>query len=221
MNDATDSLETSSFMQEMPENAVERDPKNNTNVWSWAQSNFELAATLVAIFLAIGIGAILRQFFTFNANEIKYMGLLGELFLRLIKLLILALMFCSLISGIAGLGSSSAGKIATRAFAYYATSTFIATFLGIALVLIIRPGIGQSDIISYDVISNMKIAVKNVSTHDTILDLIRNLFPDNMIEMAFREYETVLAPQYKYVILANGTNRTENAEPTWLLSKLK
>ena len=37
----------------------------------------------------------------------------------------------------------------------------------------------------------------------------RNLFPDNLIEIAFREYETVLVPEYVYrIVYANGTNLT-------------
>ena len=33
------------------------------------------------------------------------------------------------------------------------------------------------------------------------------MFPDNIVEMAFREYETVLVPRYKYnITFANGTS---------------
>ena len=55
---------------------------------------------------------------------------------------------------------------------------------------------------------------KKVETHDTILDLIRNLFPDNIVEMTFREYETKLVPVYKYrLFYSNGTNKTVSNLP--------
>ena len=88
--------------------------------------------------------------------------------------MILPLISSSLISGIAGLGTQKTGKIAARALIFYFCSTFSAVILGIILVSTIKPGY----------LSNSKykgsfdpLATRKVNTADTIMDLIRNLFP--------------------------------------------
>lgn len=85
--------------------------------------------------------------------------------------------------------------------------------IGIILVITIKPGVGKSSLPSEQTISR-DILDKKVETHDTILDLIRNLFPDNIVEMTFREYETKLVPVYKYrLFYSNGTNKTVSNLP--------
>jgi Na+/H+-dicarboxylate symporter len=118
------------------------------------------------------LGFILRVFFVFNDNQIGYFGFLGQLFLRMLKFLILPLIATSLISGIASLGSNSAGRIAARALIYYFSTTITAVVIGIILVVIIRPGVGKGS----DADKNMRLPIdttKTLSTHDTLLDLVR------------------------------------------------
>ena len=74
---------------------------------------------------------------------------------------------------------------------------------------IIRPGVGRSQSIEAHIIQIPIDTSKKVTTTDTILDLIRNLFPDNIVEIAFREYETILTPEYHWMIsYKNGSNLT-------------
>jgi L-cystine uptake protein TcyP (sodium:dicarboxylate symporter family) len=170
------------------------------------KENILLVATIVAVMLGIGIGFLLRAFFEFNDNQISYFGFVGQLFLRMLKFLILPLIATSLISGIAGL-SKNAGRIALRALVYYFSTTITAVVIGIILVVIIRPGSGKGS----DVDANLKVPIdtnKYVTTHDTLLDLIRNLFPDNIVEMTFREYQTEYTPIYKYNLVNVTSNHT-------------
>jgi len=96
-------------------------------------------------------------------------------------MLILPLIVSSIISSLAQLDAQSSGKMGARALIYYLGTTLIAAIVGIVLVLTIRPG-SRGD----------KGAIKPGSksaegrTIDTVLDLFRNLFPDNIVEAAFR-----------------------------------
>jgi Na+/H+-dicarboxylate symporter len=134
--------------------------------------NLILIATIIAVILGIGIGFILREYYTFNRNEVAYFRLPGDLFLRMLKFLILPLITSSLISGISGLGSANAGKIAIRSLTYYFSTTIIAVITGIILVVLIQPG-GGVEPIETDI--NIPIDPKKVTTTDTFLDLIRLL----------------------------------------------
>lgn len=84
--------------------------------------------------------------------------------------------------GLAGLDAKSSGRLGTRAMVYYMSTTIIAAVLGVILVLIIHPGnpklrarLGEGD--------------KNdeVSSLDAFFDLIRNLFPENLVQACFQQ----------------------------------
>lgn len=134
------------------------------------KSNSLTLATVAGVLIGGIIGIILRSAKTdWTQREIMYIGFLGQLFLRMLKTLILPLIISSLVSAIAGLDLSLSSKIATRAIAYYLTTTFCSVVLGIAVVVAIRPGHAFAD----DGSSSGKVMERTTTTADTLLDLIR------------------------------------------------
>ena len=73
----------------------------------------------------------------------KEMGLLGIIFLRLIKSIIAPLLFGTLVSGIAGTGNvKTMGRIGGKAILYFEVVTTIALFVGLGAVNLVKPGVG-------------------------------------------------------------------------------
>src|ERR1700692_2897791 len=73
----------------------------------------------------------------------KQMGVLGAIFLRLIKSIIAPLLFATLVSGIASTGSiKTMGRIGGKALIYFEIVTTIALFVGLAAVNLVQPGAG-------------------------------------------------------------------------------
>ena len=72
---------------------------------------------------------------------------LSILFLRMIKLLIVPLIFSTLVVGIAGHGDDLAliGRLAIKSLIYFEVVTTVALFLGLAAVNIAKPGVGLSN----------------------------------------------------------------------------
>lgn len=85
-------------------------------------------------------------------------------------------------AGLAGLDAKSSGRLGTRAMVYYMTTTVIAAVLGVILVLIIHPGNPKLK-------ENLGEGEKNddVSSLDAFFDLIRNLFPENLVQACFQQ----------------------------------
>lgn len=75
-----------------------------------------------------------------HADSIMLIAYPGELFMRVLKLMILPLIISSLIAGSASLNAKMNGKIALRTLVYFVTTSFFNAGLGIALVLLIHPG---------------------------------------------------------------------------------
>lgn len=65
---------------------------------------------------------------------------------------------------------------------YYMSTTVIAAILGVILVLVIHPGNPKLK-------ENLGEGMKNddVSSLDAFFDLIRNLFPENLVQACFQQ----------------------------------
>lgn len=87
-----------------------------------------------------------------------------------------------MLTGLAGLDAKSSGRLGTRAMVYYMSTTVIAAVLGVVLVLLIHPG-------NPKLRANLGHGKKNdeVSSVDAFFDLIRNLFPENLVQACFQQ----------------------------------
>ena len=163
------------------------------------KSNLLVILTITAVVSGLILGLILQQFHLDN-QAIAVIGFPGEVLLRLLKLLIFPLIITSIISGITSLDIKSSSKIAIRGLIYYFSTTLFAIILGLILVLIITPG-SRNDPPSY--IQENHLAGESRSTIDSALDMLRNLFPDNLIKACFTNTKTKYS--YKLTNSSNGT----------------
>lgn len=103
--------------------------------------NVLLVSTIVAVFLGFVIGMIMRHSHDrYSADTISLIAFPGDMFLRMLKMLILPLIIASVISALASLDSTVSGKIGMRACGFYMTTTVVATITGIILVTLLHPG---------------------------------------------------------------------------------
>lgn len=92
------------------------------------------------IFLGLLLGIPLGILFPHVAREIKP---LGDLFLRLIVMIVVPLVFASLFVGTAGLGDiKKLGRIGVKTIAYFLCTTVLALVIGLSLGNWIQPGKG-------------------------------------------------------------------------------
>src|SRR5580700_1647757 len=76
---------------------------------------------------------------------------LADAFLRLIKMIVVPLVFSTLVVGIAGSGNLRAmGRIGLKAVVYFEAATTIALFLGLGLANAFKPGAGLGGSIGGD-----------------------------------------------------------------------
>jgi proton glutamate symport protein len=103
----------------------------------WQMKRPSLTAwILIALVAGVAFGA------AFPGPAVK-MGLLGTIFLRLIKSIIAPLLFGTLVSGIAGTGSvKTMGRIGGKAILYFEIVTTVALFVGLGAVNLVQPGVG-------------------------------------------------------------------------------
>lgn len=147
--------------------------------------------TLLTVFGVVGgcaTGFILKSSSEekWTPREVMYIQFAGDIFLRMLKALIIPLLVASVVAAIGSLDLSLSKKIGFRAISYYATTTVLAVIEGIILVTLIQPGGGEPTKI------HRAGSSRNVTTVDTLLDLVRNMFPPNLIQACIQQYRTVL-----------------------------
>ncbi|BAF69437.1 dicarboxylate/amino acid:cation symporter [Nitratiruptor sp. SB155-2] len=123
--------------------------------------------------IAIGAGIAFGYFFPALSTELKAVG---DIYLKLLKMLIIPLVFASIFIAIASLsGKEELKSIGVKAFLYYLSTTALAVLLGIVIFHLINPGSGEHLL---QIPQNVTIEKKELSLSDFLLSFI----PANIFE---------------------------------------
>lgn len=133
---------------------------------------------IVAMVAGIGVGVLM------GVDGAMFKPL-GDLFIQLIKMLVVPLVGISIISGAASLGSSrSAGKIGLASIGYILLTTIISIIIAMGVGLLFKPGEGLS---AESIASLMpKDATAGTTTELSFWDTVIGMIPANPIQ-AFAE----------------------------------
>ncbi|XP_067674565.1 excitatory amino acid transporter-like [Haliotis asinina] len=165
---------------------MRRPRQMSTSCLKWMRKNLLLVLTVIAVFLGVLVG-FLSRLGSPSPDTVMLVSFPGDLLMRMLKCLILPLIVSSMITGLASLDAKSSGRMGLRAIVYYFTTTFIAIIIGIILVVSIHPGKHTGP--SKSLVDSSD--EKPPSSTDAFLDLIRNIFPDNILQAGFQHTRTV------------------------------
>lgn len=92
------------------------------------------------VFIGFGIGIVLGMIF---GKDVVVVKPVGDVFLKLIQMIVIPLIFCSIISGISSIGDiGKLRRIGTKVMGFYVVTTVLSTVIGLVVAHIIRPGTG-------------------------------------------------------------------------------
>src|SRR3954462_2438746 len=92
---------------------------------------------IIAILIGIALGVWLPNF----AKQLKP---LGDAFIRLIKMMIAPVIFCTIVTGIAGLEDrKKVGRVGIKSLVYFEVMTTLALLIGLLLINLLHPGSGM------------------------------------------------------------------------------
>ncbi|KAK6470618.1 neutral amino acid transporter B(0)-like [Huso huso] len=166
-------------------------------------ANLLVILTVAGVIIGVVIGLGVRNVELSKAH-ILYFGFPGELLIRLLKMIIIPLVVCSLVSGAASIDPKALGKLGGWAMLFFLVTTLIASAIGVCMAFAIRPGVGAG---AKPVLSGMEDAVpQSKEVVDSFLDLVRNLFPSNLVSAAFQSYAT------SYKLIQKNTTDESNYE---------
>ncbi|RRO01471.1 glutamate/aspartate:proton symporter GltP [Pectobacterium aquaticum] len=139
---------------------------------------------LIALVLGIALGAVLheqqesRQWLISNI-----LSPAGDIFIRLIKMIVVPIVIATLIVGIAGVGDAKKlGRIGFKTILYFEIITTVAIILGITLANIFQPGHGidMSTLTAVDISQYQKTTEQVQSGSHSLVGTVLSLIPPNI-----------------------------------------
>jgi proton glutamate symport protein len=135
------------------------------------------------ILVGLILGIIVGGLFYGNPTIESYLKPIGDIFIRLIKMIVVPIVFSSLVVGIAGAGDiKQVGRVGGKTLLYFEVVTTIAIILGLFIANVIHPGTGinmqeltKSSIDTY-------VATSETVAHHSFADTFVNIVPTNIFE---------------------------------------
>ena len=148
--------------------------------------NFKLPTQIMfAMLLGVITGILFRE-------QALVFEPLGNIFIRLLKMIIVPIIFSSLVVGVVSLGNvQSLGRLGTRTFLYYMVTTIMAVIIGLIVVNFVKPGIDTTiDLsrISFNSMSHVvdhEVSVVSVITDIVPSNIISSIANENMLGIIF------------------------------------
>jgi len=131
------------------------------------------------VLFAILIGVLLGHFFPEKGAAMKP---LGDGFIKLIKMIIAPIIFCTVVIGIAGMEDmKKVGKTGGLALLYFEIVSTLALIIGIIAVNVIQPGVGMN-------IDPSSLDIKSIAAYtgpgklQSTTDFLLNIIPSSVVD---------------------------------------
>ena len=132
----------------------------------------------VQVLVAITIGILLGHFYPETGVALKPFG---DGFVKLIKMVIAPIIFCTVVSGIAGMQSmKSVGKTGGYALLYFEIVSTIALIIGLVVVNVVKPGAGMHIDVSTLNASSVA-AYAAAGAQQTTVGFLLNVIPNTVV----------------------------------------
>jgi aerobic C4-dicarboxylate transport protein len=132
----------------------------------------------VQVIIAMVVGIAVGHFYPAVG---QLMQPLGDGFIKLIRMLIAPIVFCTVVLGIAKMGDmSKVGKVAIKALVYFEVMTTVALAIAIVIVNLWQPGAGMNVNISALDAGSVKTYVDQTKSHGTV-NFLLDLIPSAMV----------------------------------------
>ena len=129
------------------------------------------------ILIAFALSVLYGLFFSEHVHLVAWMG---DIFIKALKMIIIPLIFTSIISGIANVGSrDNLGRLGFKTIAYYLSTSTAALFTGLVIVNLFKPGVG-ADLGFANQVEGLGVAKESFGS--TLMNIVPNNLFVAMVE---------------------------------------
>jgi aerobic C4-dicarboxylate transport protein len=136
-----------------------------TQLWVWV---------LIGMALGIALGRV-------DPQLAAKMGPLGDAFIKLIRMLIAPIIFCTVVTGIAHMADvARVGRVAIKALIYFEVMTTVALIIGLLAVNILHPGVGMN--VDVSKLNSAAVEPYVKQTHEVgLVPFLLNVIPNTFV----------------------------------------
>jgi len=133
----------------------------------------------VQVLLAISLGIAVGHFWPATAVEMKP---LGDGFIKLIKMVIALVIFCTVVSGISGMENmKKVGRVGGKALLYFEAVSTLALLIGLVVATLVKPGAGfNADPATLD--ARAVAAYAGKAKEQTVVEFVLNIIPNTIVD---------------------------------------
>lgn len=133
----------------------------------------------VQVLIAIALGILLGYYYPETGVKMKPFG---DGFIKLIKMIITPVIFCTVVNGIAGMEDmKKVGRVGAKALLYFEVITTLALAIGLAVVYLVRPGDGfNADVTKLD--TKALTAYTTQAHAQNTTDFFLNIIPSSVVD---------------------------------------
>src|SRR5438045_1368357 len=118
---------------------------------------------------------LFRSDFFFTGVALKP---LSDAFIRLIRMMIAPIIFTTVVTGIAGMGSlKRLGRIGLKAFVYFEVMTTLALIIGWVVAATIKPGLGMNVNVATLNTADLQPTLQAAKQHHGVIEFLLNIIP--------------------------------------------
>lgn len=142
--------------------------------------NLKNSKLTLLIFIALILGIIFGWIAPDTAKKMHY---LGDIFLRMVKMIIAPLLFSTLVVGIAGHGDvKSIGKVGLKTLIYFEIVTTLALFIGLAVGNVFHPGVGFGAVVDSSRMTTVAQMASSSQHGSSLSQLIAEIVPTSVVQ---------------------------------------
>lgn len=136
---------------------------------------------LIAMVIGVVVGLIFQQIYDGKPSGwlFSIITSLGTIFIRLLRMVIVPLIFTSIVSGISSVGEGkSIGRLGLKTILFYITTSLFAILVGLTLTNLIQPGVGAQITASTD------FSTERLTKPGSPAEILIRMIPLNPVEAA-------------------------------------
>ncbi|WP_314989571.1 dicarboxylate/amino acid:cation symporter [uncultured Campylobacter sp.] len=130
---------------------------------------------LYKILAGLILGVIFGAVFQNATGAISVLEPFGDIFIRLLKMIIVPIVTASLIVGCSSIAPSDLGRVGAKVLLFYLATSFFAILIGLGVGIFLEPGAGLG-------ITGTASAQAKAANAPSMSQILVNLFPTNPIE---------------------------------------
>lgn len=143
--------------------------------FSWYFGTNLLARILIGLVLGAIVGITLGYFPEYAEKFTNYTKFFGDLFIRLLKMIVVPVIFFSLITGAASIAPDKLGRVGVKTILFYMATTLFSVAIGLGIATWLQPGIGL------EVVGQASIEGKAAAS-PPLSQILLNIVPTNPVE---------------------------------------